>query len=113
MRKTILTLIFGILLSITGNAQNDLDERSQARTSEDIIKIDALVNLTDDEKASYNDFSNAYYLEYFKIAKKHKTNNLELFKEKINETNAVFVNNLKKEYGKKRAYEILKARRSK
>ncbi|WP_159020746.1 hypothetical protein [Algibacter sp. L3A6] len=94
-------------------AQADLNERAKNLTKENIVKIDTEINLTDDEKATYPDFSNAYYLEHFTIVQKYKTDNPELFKEKVIENNNIFIAKLKKAYGNKRANEILKARRSK
>ena len=113
MKKSILTLAFGLLLSASAVAQADLNERAKSLTKKNIVKIDAAVHLSDDEKATYPDFSNAFYLEHFTIVQKYKTDNPELFKEKVIENNNIFIAKLKKAYGNKRANEILKARLSK
>ena len=94
-------------------AQADLNERAKNLTKENIVKIDAAVHLTDDEKATYPGFSNTYYLEHFTIVQKYKTDNPELFKEKVVENNNIFIAKLKKAYGNKRGNEILKGRQSK
>ena len=108
MKKVLLTLLFGVLISVTAMAQK-ANKRIDRLVDKDLAKIEATVTLEDSEKEKYLELKKAYLTNHFSASDKYKESDKDILKQKIKENKDQFESEVNAAFGKERAAEILAA----
>jgi hypothetical protein len=107
MKKSLTTLVFGLLISVSVLAQSKIEKRALTITNKKIEKIEAVTKLSKSEKETYRKIYQVYLVKHFglsELKEKHPSK----FKEGVRKNNASFKKKLIAAIGKKRADEIIK-----
>lgn len=107
MKKSLITLVLGLLVSVATMAQSNKEIRAERITQQAVTKIEASLTLTEEEKKTFEDLKKESLFKHFEIAEQYKTDNPEIFKQKINENNQLFNKSMFDAFGKARAREIM------
>lgn len=113
MKKSIFTLVFGILLSLSAAAQVDLTEKAEKLAARDIETTETVTKLTKKEKKTYSKLLTEHYLRHWDIVDKYKATDPDKFKESVQNNGKYFAQLTIDAFGNKRGVEILKARQPK
>ena len=105
MKKLALTLITGLLISVSALAQSKIEKRALAQ----VEKVETTIKLTDDEKEKYLELQKTRLSNQVAIAKEFKKDDKETFKVKAKENRQQFQKDVIKTFGKTRGKEIIKA----
>lgn len=111
LKKNLLTLLIGTLISISAIAQSKSELRAEKLTIKSIEKIETETKLTEDEKVKYTEIQKEKLLNHFKIANEFRKSDPDKFKEKVKENGHLYVKNLLETFGNRRGREILNASR--
>ncbi|MFD2289860.1 hypothetical protein ACFSKN_03030 [Mariniflexile gromovii] len=107
MKKSLFTLVLGLLVSIATMAQSNNDRRAERITQQALTKIEASLTLKEEEKKTFEALKKESLFKHFEIADEYKTKDPEMFKQKIKENNEKFNESMFKAFGKARAREIM------
>lgn len=113
MKKSILTLAFGLLISLVTVAQSEENDRLERVLSKEIAKIENTLTLNEKEKETYKKIKTQQLTKHFSLSKEFKASDPDMFKQKVKENSKQYTSELIEAFGKKRATEILKASRAK
>lgn len=113
MKKTIITLVVGLLISVASIAQSKAEVQAETIAKKDIQKISAVVSMNEEEQEKYITIKKEYLINHFKIVKEYRKNDPEKFKEKRTENGKKLNADMVAAFGKPRALEFLKAARAK
>lgn len=112
MKKSLLTLVFGLLISVAAVAQSNLEKRVEIATNKKIEKIEASLKFqNDEEKEKFTALITEQITRHFKIADKYKESDPTMFKQKVRENSKQYNKELRETFGIDRANEFLAAGR--
>lgn len=112
MKKSILTLVLGLLISVSAIAQSKNETRAIKTTNNKIKLIEQTIALSDSEKATFTELNVAYVTKHLDL-KPLKESDPEAHKAEVKANNADLKKKLSAALGKERATEILAASKKK
>jgi hypothetical protein len=112
MKKSLLTLVLGLLISVSAMAQSKNEKRFSKMTDKKIEKIELVTKLSDSEKETFHKLNKAYLTKHFSLKELKESNPAE-FKTEIKANKNNLETKLIAAFGKKRATEILNAGKKK
>lgn len=112
MKKTVLTVIVGLLISVSVMAQSKNEARALKTTNNKIEQIEQTTQLSDSEKETFFELNKAYVLKHFDL-KALKKSDPAKYKKEVKANNADFRKKLTAALGKERATEIINAGKKK
>ncbi|MEP3838649.1 MAG: hypothetical protein ABJM36_13435 [Algibacter sp.] len=112
MKKSLLTLVLGLLISVTAMAQSKNEARAIKTTNNKIEQIEKTIELTDSEKETFIELNKAYVIKHFEL-RDLKESDPDTFKSGVKANKADFTKKLNAALGKERATEIIKASKKK
>lgn len=112
MKKSLLTIALGLLISVSAMAQSKNEKRAIKTTNQKIEKIEKTLTLSDTEKETYSELNKVYLVNHFDLRELKKSDPAK-FKSGIKANKADFMKKLAAALGKDRANEIVKASKGK
>ena len=112
MKKNVLTLIIGLLISITAVGQSKAEVKAAAKAETSLEKLQASIELTDVEQAKYLEIATARFVDRSTWPKGVKNDDKAKFKELVKKNSDLYESGLVDAFGEKRAQEILTAGKS-
>jgi hypothetical protein len=109
MKKIVLTLVLGLLISISAMAQSKNDKRATKATDRKIEKIEKTTKLSDSEKETFTELNKAFAIKHFSLREELKESDPAKYKEEVKANRADFNKKLTAALGKARAKEIIAA----
>lgn len=109
MKKSLFTLVLGLLISVAAMAQSKNDRRAETIIQKEITKIEASLTLEDEEKETFKKIKKEQVLKHIEIVEEFKTKDPVLFKQKVRENNQSYNKSMFEAFGKPRAREIFAA----
>ena len=113
MKKSLLTLMVGLLISASTMAQSKSEKKIEKRANAAVEKVQATVKLSEEEKVKYFEIQKTQLINRAEVPKGLKQSDPDKFKEKVKESRKQFTKNLMDAFGKKRGKEILEASKKK
>lgn len=108
MKKILLSLVFGLLITVSTMAQS----KAEKGTAKKIQQIESVTKLSDSEKASFSKLNIAYMTKHFEI-KPLKQSDPAKYKTEAKANKTEFLKNLSAAVGEERANEIINAAKKK
>ncbi|MDN3663920.1 hypothetical protein ACFFU1_15125 [Algibacter miyuki] len=112
MKKSLLTLVLGLLISVSTMAQSKNEARAIKTTNNKIELIEKSIKLTNIEKETFIELNKAYVTKHFDL-KPLKESDPATYKTEVKANNADFRKKLTAALGKERATEIINASKKK
>ena len=109
MKKIVLTLVLGLLVSLSVIAQSKDEKRATNATNKKIETIQKTIELLDSEKEIYFELNKVFAIKHFSLRDELKESDPAKFKEEVKANGADFRKKLTAALGKARAKEIIAA----
>ncbi|CAH8283017.1 hypothetical protein EV196_1024 [Mariniflexile fucanivorans] len=112
MKKSILTVLAVLLISISAMAQSKNEKRAIKATNNKIELIEKITKLSDLEKETFTELNNAFAIKHFSL-RDLKESDPAKYKEEVKANGADFAKKLTAALGKERSTEIINASKKK
>lgn len=112
MKKSLLTLVLGLLISASALAQSKNETRAIKVTNNKIERIEQVTTLSDSEKETFSELNKAYISNHFDL-KPLKESDPAKYKTEVKANKADFKKKMTSALGKERATEIMNASKNK
>ena len=110
MKKSLFTLVFGLLISVTAVAQSNLEKHVEKSTDIKIERIEASLKFqNDEEKEKFATLTKEQLTRHFNIGKKYKKSDPEMCKQKRRDNNKQYNKELQEAFGTERAKALFQA----
>jgi hypothetical protein len=106
MKKTIITFILGLFITLGAMAQSKIERRAINSTNKKIEQIQMTTSLSDSEKETYSKLNTAYMIKHFEIRDEFKESDPAKFNIERKANNADFDKKITVAFGETRAKEI-------
>ncbi|MDO7172432.1 hypothetical protein [Mariniflexile sp. AS56] len=113
MKRIVLTVIVGLLISLSAMAQSKSEKNAEKKAQKAVEKVQTAIELTEEEKAKYFELQKTQFLNRAELPKGLKESDPDTFKEKTRENRKQFEKNLLETFGDKRGKAILNATKKK
>jgi len=112
MKKIVLTVIAGLLISVSVMAQSKSEARALKVTNNKIEKIEQITKLSDSEKETFSELNKAYAVKHFDL-RALKESDPATYKKEVKANRVDLMKKLTAALGKERATEIMDAGKKK
>lgn len=109
MKRIVLTLALGLLISMSVLAQSKNEQRATNVTNKKIETIEKTTKLSDSEKETYFELNKAYVIKHFNLKDEFKESDPDKFKIEVRANNVDLNKKITAAFGKTRAKEIIAA----
>ncbi|GAA3651198.1 hypothetical protein [Flavivirga jejuensis] len=113
MKKSALTVIVGLLISVSALAQSKSEMKIEKRATKAVEKLETTIKLSESEKATYFELQKAKLQDRANFPKGLKESDPDAFKAKAKANRKEFTKSVIKAFGEKRGKEILEAAKKK
>lgn len=108
MKKILMTLVLGLLISVSTMAQSKDEQKAIKAANKNIERVEKTIKLTDAERETYFELKKSFAMTHNSL-KPLKESDPAKYKAGVKENGADFSKKLTKAFGEERAAEIKKA----
>ena len=112
MKKSLFTLVFGLLISVTAVAQSNVEKLVEKSTNKKIEKIEASLKFqNDEEKEKFATLTKERLTKHFNIVEKYKESDPAMFNQKRKDNMKQYNKELQEAFGTERGKALFQASR--